>query len=81
MRDKTIYNAFARQSFITARDLLKTCKWNRRERRELLGIIWPRRWWVYGMLVAVGFLAGVMVRFWHDWSFAFQCGKLVGGLE
>ena len=53
----------------------------RSERREILGMVWPRRRWFYAALLALGLVVGMGIRFTADWSFAFQMGKMVGEIE
>ena len=78
---KDIYSALMQQARKTTLETMKVPKWPRRKRREALRVLWPRRWWWYGFLLAVGFVAGAACRVWYDFPWAFQVGRMVGGLE
>jgi len=62
-------------------EVIKRIRWIRKERKKVISIIWPGRWLWYGFLLATGMALGTILRIWHDFSFAFQCGRIVGGME
>ena len=71
-------NVTRRRQNSNAINCLRGIKWPRRERRAVLRVLWPRRWWWYGFLLVVGFGVGAVVRLWTDYHFVFGLGKIYG---